>query len=139
MMAVVNFGATCTEVKSVRIPWRFIASNFILKAKALSLGRSVSLCRLESTIKIVAASSSISRTITGMVSLPASSEAWWRRCPAIISYPPSGRGRAIAGVITPNCAILSTVFCMASSSSTLKGCPLKGWSSESGIFCTRSC
>ena len=64
-----------TEVKSLRSPWCLMASSFILYALARSLGRISSRCRLESTIRIVAASSSIFRTMTGIVSLPASSEA----------------------------------------------------------------
>lgn len=49
----------------------FIASIFILYAKALSLGEMCSRCKLESTIKMVAASSSIFLTMTGSVSSPA--------------------------------------------------------------------
>src|SRR5699024_8489564 len=48
---------------------------------------------------------------------------------------PSGSGRAIAGTRTPYCRTLSAVSIMASSSLTLKGCPLNGCSSDSGISC----
>ena len=50
-------------------------ANIINLPDALSLGRILSLCKFASTIKIRAASSSRSRTIAGMVSLPASSDA----------------------------------------------------------------
>lgn len=60
-----------------------LATNSVYLAKletkhgenALSLGRILSLCKFASTIRIMAASSSRSRTIAGMVSLPASSDA----------------------------------------------------------------
>ena len=44
-----------------------------------------------------------------------------------------------AGVRTPKSRTLSAVFIISSSSTTRKGCPSKGCSSESGISCTRSC
>ena len=56
----------------------------------------------------------------------------------MISYPPSGSGRTMRGLATPICRMLSTVSVIASSSSTLKGCPSKGCSSERGIRWTVS-
>ena len=74
-----------------------------------------------STIMIVAAFRSISRTMTGIVENPASSQACLRRCPAMSSYPPSSRGRAMAGTKTPYSRMLSTVCCILSSSRTSNG------------------
>ena len=54
-----NLCASGSQVKSVRCPCRFIASNFILYAKAFSDGKICSLCRLESTMTMVASSSVI--------------------------------------------------------------------------------
>ena len=59
--------------------------------------------------------------ITGMVSKPASSQPRFRRCPEINSYPPSTRGRAIAGTRTPYSRMLSIVSCIVSSSLTPNG------------------
>ena len=49
------------------------------------LGKIFSLCKFESTMKIMAASSSSSRAIAGIVFRPASSQARFRRCPERIS------------------------------------------------------
>ena len=93
---------------------------------------------LLSTIIIVAASSSNSLTLPGMVCSPANSPPRFLRCPAISSYPPSGRGRALAGTRTPYSRMLSAVSFMRSSSSTLNGWWAKGCSSSNGISCTFS-
>lgn len=55
------------------------------EAKAFSEGKTFSLCRLESTMIIVASSSVRFRTIQGMTAFPASSLANFLRCPATIS------------------------------------------------------
>ena len=55
------------------------------EAKARSLGRIFSLWRLLSTSVIIALSRSKGRTKAGTVSIPASSDARTRRCPAMIS------------------------------------------------------
>ena len=102
------------------------------------MGLMVSRCKLLSTMRITASSSSRLRTMAGMVFSPARSAAWSRLCPATISYPPSGAGRMMAGLRTPTCMMLSMVCCMSSSSVTLKGWFLKGRISESGICCTCS-
>ena len=70
--------------------------------------------RDEATIMIMAALRSMSWTMTGIVSRPASSQACFRLCPAISSYPPSSRGRAIAGTRAPYSRMLSTVCAIAS-------------------------
>ena len=114
-----KFGPTWAELFFDGLPaFLFTASNFIWYAFAFSLGRICSRWQLESTIKIMAVSSSMSRTIQGMVSTPARWLAWQRRCPATISYPPSRRGRTMAGVITPYSLTLSTILSISSSSRT---------------------
>ena len=50
-----------------------------------------------SDLNRVASSSVMLRTIQGILTNPASLLARWRRCPAMISYPPPSRGRTSAG------------------------------------------
>ncbi len=63
----------------------FIASNLILYENALSLGKMVERCKLLSTIKIMASSRLKSLTSAFSVSMPASSQARFLRCPLISS------------------------------------------------------
>ena len=57
-----------------------IASIFILYAFALSEGKMCSLCKLESTINMIASSLLKSRTITGRVSIPSFEHAFTCVC-----------------------------------------------------------
>ena len=137
--SVRNFVPTWDEVKSVRYPCLFIASNFILYAKALSLGRIFSLWILLSTRVIIALSRSKGKTKAGIVSIPASCEARTRRCPAMTSYPfPPSFGRVMMGVTTPNSLMLSAISISSSSSTRRNG--LSGNGCKSSIFSTvKSC
>ncbi len=78
----------------------------------------------------VASSSAMLRTKQGIVLSPSSSQALFRLCPDMISYPPSFPGRTIRGLIIPCSLTLSTVSCIFSSSSTRNGWELNecSWS-----------
>ena len=127
---------TWYEVRSVRFPWLFSASIFILYAKAFSDGRMCSRCRLLSTMVMTASSSERGRIITGMVSIPSVLQAASRRWPEISSYPPPFLGRAMAGDNTPASAMLFISSAISASFFTLNGWFLKGVSSESGSSST---
>ena len=92
-----------------------------------------SLCRLLSTRRIVAVSSSRSLITTGTSVIPAISHAFTRLCPESISYPPSLCGLATTGDKTPLCLMLSTSSSILSSSRTLNGCCSNGFKSVIAI------
>ena len=116
-----SFGSSWPEVASLA-PWCLMASNCIFRALARSLGRIFSRWLvLSSTICVMACSSVRSRTIQGISTKPASSLAFWRRWPDTISYPPSSRGRTIAGWVTPLSRTLDTMAFISSSLRTWKG------------------
>ena len=73
-----NFAEPFGEVKSVLAPCRLMASIFILYALARSEGRMSFRWMLLSTSWMTASSSFRFRTITGMESCPASSQAYFR-------------------------------------------------------------
>ena len=123
-----NFSPNGREVKSVLEPCLLIASNFILYAFALSEGKMCSLCKLESTIKIMASSLLKSRTITGRVSMPSFAHAYFLLCPEISSYLSPSPFLTITGLITPNVEMLSTSSAISSSSRTPNG-----WSGASSM------
>ena len=118
---VLNFSTNGVEVKSVLLPCLPIASIFILYANAFSLGKISSLCRLLSTIRIVASSSVNSLTIHGISPISANSTALFLLCPDTISNLLSFVGLTIIGFNTPFSFILSTKFSICSSSLTLNG------------------
>lgn len=96
-----KFGPTWPEFSLVGLPALLrIASSFILYAIARSLGRMCSLCKLASTIWMMASSRVISLTITRIWVRPASRQARCRRLPETNSYSPglSSNGLAMAGV-----------------------------------------
>ena len=80
-----------------------------------------SLCKLESTINILATSRVKSRTITGRVSMPSFAHAYFLPCPEIGAYLSPSPFLTRTGLMTPNVEMLSTSYAISSSSRTPNG------------------
>ena len=94
LRALLKPWAAARNIAQKGVDWHFTTVDARSKLKHLYpiifriyrvLDKIFSLCKFESTMKIMAASSSSSRTIAGIVFRPASSQARFRRCPERIS------------------------------------------------------